>query len=499
MQVAPAVRVAIDEALGKPPGSVSTGQLVAALRALGFDFVFDTLFGADLTVVEEGAELLERLAGHLLAAKSAREAEAAGAAAAAAAAVPPPPMPMFTSCCPGWVAMVEKSNPELIPYLSSCKVREQKRKRERQNDFCSSTTPSSFPPPAGRRLRFDNETNRKPNLQQKKRQRNKLQSPQMMMGAVIKNYFAAAAGKSPDEIVSVSLMPCIRKQGEADRPWFATAAGGGGDAAARDVDRPSFAAKGLARDVDHVITTVELARILRDKGVDPEALSESEFDAPLGEGSGGAQLFGTTGGVMEAALRTVAERVTGEAMPGLVYAGVRGLEGVREATVSLQPGKGTPFYELLMPPAPPAGAARGDGAPAPDAPPPPPPPPPLQIRVAVANGLGNAKKLVKAMADGAARYDFVEVMACPGGCIGGGGQPRSADRLVGQRRQAAIYALDEKKAIRRPHDNALVKRLYADFLGGKAGSRKAHELLHTHYVKGGPEEGGGGGGGGGAD
>jgi iron only hydrogenase large subunit-like protein len=249
VQVAPAVRVAISEALGKAPGAVKTGQMVAALRRLGFDYVFDTLFGADLTIMEEGTELLERLAAHLEQAKKQRDASAKGGDAAAAAA-PPPPLPMFTSCCPGWIAMVEKSNPELIPYLSTCK------------------------------------------------------SPQMMMGAVISNYFAATAGVPPEKLVSVSVMPCVRKQGEADRPWFATT--------------------GVARDVEHVITTVELAKALQERGIDPEALPEEEFDSPLGVGSGGGQLFGTTGGVMEAALRTVAELVTGKPMDNLVYDQVRG-------------------------------------------------------------------------------------------------------------------------------------------------------------------------------
>jgi iron-only hydrogenase group A len=395
-QIAPAVRVAISEALGKPPGSVKTGQMVAGLRRLGFDYVFDTLFGADLTIMEEGTELLERLAAHLEQAKKERDA-AAGQGDAAAASAPPPPMPMFTSCCPGWIAMVEKSNPELIPYLSTCK------------------------------------------------------SPQMMLGAVIKNYFAASANVPPEKVVGVSIMPCVRKQGEADRPWFATT--------------------GVARDVDHVITTVELAKAFNEAGIDPETLEEEEFDSPLGEGSGGGQLFGTTGGVMEAALRTVAELVTGKPMDKIVYDEVRGLEGIREATISLQPGQGTPFYELMMP------GGGGEGA----------APPPLEIRVAVANGLGNAKKLIKAMKDGEARFDFAEVMACPGGCISGGGQPRSADKQIANTRQAAIFALDEKAKIRRPHENEFIQRLYANYLGGRAGHGKAHELFHTHYVAGGVE------------
>lgn len=396
-QIAPAVRVAISEALGKPPGAVKTGQMVAGLRLLGFDYVFDTLFGADLTIMEEGTELLERLAAHLEQAKRERDA-AAGKGDAAAAAAPPPPLPMFTSCCPGWVAMVEKSNPELIPYLSTCK------------------------------------------------------SPQMMLGAVIKNYFAASANVPPEKVVGVSVMPCVRKQGEADRPWFATT--------------------GVARDVDHVITTVELAKAFQERGIDPESLPEEEFDSPLGEGSGGGQLFGTTGGVMEAALRTVAEIVTGKTMDKIVYDEVRGLEGIREATISLQPGVGTPFYELLMP----GGAGEA-------------PPPPLELRVAVANGLGNAKKLIKAMADGSLKVDMVEVMACPGGCISGGGQPRSADKEVAQKRQAAMYAIDERLKLRRPHENAFIQRLYKNYLGGRPGHGKAHELLHTHYVAGGVEGG----------
>lgn len=297
--------------------------------------------------------------------------------------------------------MVEKSNPELIPFLSTCK------------------------------------------------------SPQMMLGAVIKNYFAASAGVKPQDVVGVSIMPCVRKQGEADRPWFATT--------------------GVARDVDHVITTVELAKALQQSGIDPEALAEEEFDAPLGEGSGGSQLFGCTGGVMEAALRTVAEVVTGEKMEQLVYADVRGLEGIKEATVSLLPGKGTPFYALMG-----GGGSEEQGVA---------PPRPLEVRVAVANGLGNAKKLIKSMADGEKAYDFVEVMACPGGCIGGGGQPRSADKGIATVRQAALYAIDEKKTLRRPHENAFVQQLYKNFLDGKPGSRKAHELLHTHYVAGGVPEG----------
>lgn len=351
--------------------------------------------------MEEGTELLERLATHLEQAKKERDAAAAGGNAPAAAA-PPPPLPMFTSCCPGWIAMVEKSNPELIPYLSTCK------------------------------------------------------SPQMMLGAVITNYFAATAGVTPDKLVSVSVMPCVRKQGEADRPWFATT--------------------GVARDVQHVITTVELAKALQEQGIDPETLAEEEFDSPLGVGSGGGQLFGTTGGVMEAALRTVAELVTGKPMEKVVYEEVRGLEGVREATVSLAPGKESPFYGLLMP-----GGVDASSADAP-------PPPPLEVKVAVCNGLGSAKKYIKEMSEGKRDASFVEVMACPGGCISGGGQPRSADKNIASVRQSALYAIDEKMQLRRPHDNPFIQELYRSYLEGRPGSHKAHELLHTHYVAGGVDD-----------
>ncbi|KAF6255154.1 Fe-hydrogenase [Scenedesmus sp. NREL 46B-D3] len=373
-QIAPAVRVAIAEAIGLKPGDVSVGQLVAGLRQLGFDYVFDTLFGADLTIMEEGTELLHRLQDHLEQHPNKEE-----------------PLPMFTSCCPGWVAMVEKSNPELIPYLSSCK------------------------------------------------------SPQMMLGAVIKNYFAAECGASAEDICNVSVMPCVRKQGEADREWLNTT--------------------GLARDVDHVVTTVELGRIFVQRGIKLDELQESPFDNPIGEGSGGGLLFGTTGGVMEAALRTVYELVTQQAMDRIVFEDVRGLEGIKESTLHLQPGPTSPFKAFA--------GADGRG---------------ITLHIAVANGLGNAKKLIKQLSEGQRRYDFVEVMACPGGCIGGGGQPRSTDKQILQKRQAAMYALDERAVIRRSHENPLINALYENFLGAP-NSHKAHDLLHTHYVPGGvPDE-----------
>eukprot|EP00878_Enallax_costatus_P003750 GHUV01003966.1.p1 GENE.GHUV01003966.1~~GHUV01003966.1.p1 ORF type:complete len:391 (+),score=137.76 GHUV01003966.1:476-1648(+) len=373
-QVAPAVRVAIAETIGLNPGDVTIGQLVTGLRMLGFDYVFDTLFGADLTIMEEGTELLHRLQVHLEQHPNKEE-----------------PLPMFTSCCPGWVAMVEKSNPELIPYLSSCK------------------------------------------------------SPQMMLGAVIKNYYAQQVGVQPSDICNVSVMPCVRKQGEADREWFNTT--------------------GLARDVDHVITTAEIGKILVERGIKLNELPESNFDNPIGEGTGGALLFGTTGGVMEAALRTVYEVVTQKSMGRINFEEVRGLDGIKEAKLTLKPGDKSPFKAFAGP--------DGEG---------------ITLNIAVANGLGNAKKLIKSLAEGKAKYDFVEVMACPGGCIGGGGQPRSTDKQILQKRQQAMYTLDERHTLRRSHENPFIQALYEQFLG-EPNSHKAHELLHTHYMAGGiPEE-----------
>jgi len=283
--------------------------------------------------------------------------------------------------------LAQKSNPELIPYLSTCK------------------------------------------------------SPQMMLGAVIKNYFARETGKSPTEICNVSVMPCVRKQGEADREWFNTT--------------------GQARDVDHVMTTAELGKIFVERGIKLNELPESEFDCLVGEGSGGAVLFGTTGGVMEAALRTVYEQVTAEPMGRIVFEEARGLDGLKEAKITIKPGDKSPFKMFAGP--------NGEG---------------ITLNIAVANGLGSAKKLIKGLQDGSAKYDFIEVMACPGGCIGGGGQPRSTDKQILSKRQAAMYDLDERSTIRRSHDNPLIQQLYKEFLG-EPNSHKAHDLLHTHYVPGG--------------
>ncbi|GLC64317.1 fungal hydrophobin SC3-like protein [Pleodorina starrii] len=458
-QVAPAVRVAIAECFGLAPGATSPGQLVEALRRLGFDLVFDTVFGADLTIMEEATELLLRLQAQLEADVGVDETVRQQHSQQTSQQQQHhhqryEPLPMFTSCCPGWIGLMEKSYPDLIPYVSSCK------------------------------------------------------SPQTMLGAMAKTYMADKAGISPNDICMVSIMPCVRKQGEADRDWFCLGGRGG------------------ARDVDHVITTAELGNILKERGINLPELPEGDWDQPLGLGTGAGVIFGTTGGVMEAALRTAYELVTQERLPRLTFSEVRGLEGIKEAEVRMVPPPGSKFATLLethtaapAPPPPPpaeakaqatdeagtagsgsgsgigtspgAGAGVGTGAGAGA----------LQwdggatfvaddgrrglrLRVAVANGLGNAKKLISKMQSGECKYDFVEVMACPAGCIGGGGQPRSTDKQIALKRQQALYGLDERSTIRRCHENPAVQAAYKEFLGEPC-SDKAHELLHTHYVPGG--------------
>nr|WNF20811.1 hydrogenase [synthetic construct] len=401
-QVAPAVRVAIAESFGLAPGAVSPGKLATGLRALGFDQVFDTLFGADLTIMEEGSELLHRLTEHLEAHPHSDE-----------------PLPMFTSCCPGWIAMLEKSYPDLIPYVSSCK------------------------------------------------------SPQMMLAAMVKSYLAEKKGIAPKDMVMVSIMPCTRKQSEADRDWFCV-----------DAD-PTL------RQLDHVITTVELGNIFKERGINLAELPEGEWDNPMGVGSGAGVLFGTTGGVMEAALRTAYELFTGTPLPRLSLSEVRGMDGIKETNITMVPAPGSKFEELLKHRAAARAEAAAHGTPGPlawdggagftseDG-------TGITLNIAVANGLGNAKKLIKQLAAGESKYDFIEVMACPGGCIGGGGQPRSADKQILQKRQAALYDLDERNTLRRSHENEAVNQLYKEFLGEPL-SHRAHELLHTHYVPGGAE------------
>lgn len=366
-QTAPAVRVALGEEFGLPPGTITTGKMVTALKQMGFDYVFDTLAGADITIMEEGNELMERLYSNIHPDQH------------------PAPLPMFTSCCPGWVEMMEKSYPDLIPHVSSTK------------------------------------------------------SPHMIVGSAIKNYFAKKIGRQPQEVVVVSIMPCLKKQGEADRMMHQTQEG--------------------VREVDHVITTRDMAKMITEKGWDYASLPDSEFDTFLGLSTGAAAIFGTTGGVMEAALRTVYDLASGEQLPRLQLAEVRGLDGVKEASVTIRANPDGPLKNAE----------------------------PVEVRVAVANGLGNAKKLVKAVQEGSAMYHFVEVMACPGGCIGGGGQPRSKDKEVLMKRQQGLYNVDERTILRRSYESPVVKALYEEWLG-KPGSHEAHATLHTYYEPCGPEQ-----------
>ena len=337
VQVAPAVRVALGDEFGLEPGELVTGKMTTALRMLGFNKVFDTNFTADLTIMEEGSELIERI-------KNGGK------------------LPLITSCSPGWVNYVEKHHPELMENLSTAK------------------------------------------------------SPQAMFGAVAKTYYAERVGISPKDIVSVSVMPCTAKKFEASRP---------------ELGRDG------CRDVDYVLTTRELAKLIRYEGLDMRNLPESGFDSPLGTSTGAAAIFGVTGGVMEAALRTAYEVFTGETLPRLDFEEVRGFEGIKEATIDLN---GTP------------------------------------LKVAVAHTLKNAEKLMEHAED----YAFIEVMACPGGCIGGGGQPIGTNNAIRKQRIQAIYELDKSLPIRKSHENPEIQAIYKNYFG-KPLSQKAHDLLHTHY------------------
>lgn len=346
-QTAPAVRVAIGEEFGMPIGTRCTGKMVSAIRRLGADKVFDVDFAADLTIMEEGTELLNRIKNGGV-------------------------LPMITSCSPGWIKYCETFYPDFIPNLSTCK------------------------------------------------------SPNQMQGAVTKTYFAKQNDLDPRDIYVVSVMPCTAKKFE--------------------IARPEFGRDGY-RDVDANLTTRELARMIRQAGLDFVHLPEEEFDDMLGESTGAGVIFGVTGGVMEAALRTVVDVLTGKDMPRLEYADVRGLEGIKEATVSVN---GT------------------------------------DINVAIVHGTANAAKLLNAIRAGEKTYHFIEVMGCPGGCVTGGGQPIVDARTryyVDPRaaRAAATYSEDESMAIRKSHKNPAIQKLYAEFLG-EPNSHIAHELLHTTYV-----------------
>jgi len=361
VQTAPAIRASLGEALGMAPGSLVTGKMVAALRRLGFSKVFDTQFTADLTIMEEGTELLERAKG--------------GGT-----------LPMITSCSPGWINFIETFYPSLLSHLSTCK------------------------------------------------------SPQQMFGAVAKTYYAEKAGIAPENMRVVSIMPCTAKKGEAKRKGMDSASlwwEGKGGTKARG--------KGTARyqDVDWALTTRELARMIRLSGIDMAALPEEEFDSPLGASTGAATIFGTTGGVMEAALRTVYEILEGKPLPQTDFTPVRGLQGIKTAEVPV------------------AG---------------------MKVRVAVVHGLKNARVLLDEMAAGKSTYHFIEVMSCPGGCIGGGGQPVLPDMEKKLARNRSLYAEDLRLPERKSHQNIEVSALYKEFLGKPAG-HLSHELLHTHYAE----------------
>lgn len=359
VQTAPAVRVALGEEFGYPPGTIVTGKMASALREIGFDDIFDTNFGADLTILEEGHEFLRRL----------------GSALTGGHAV----LPMITSCSPGWIKYVEHEFPQELDHLSTCK------------------------------------------------------SPHMMLGALVKTYYAQKLGLRPEDLFVVSVMPCTAKKFE--------------------ITRPEMYWEGVPT-VDAVLTTRELARMIRDAGIEFRELPDSRFDDPLGFSTGAADIFGTTGGVMEAALRTVYELVTGREIPfeRLEVTPVRGLSQIKEACLRIE-GTTPPFAYL-------------EG---------------VELRVAVTSGLSGAKRLMRDVAEGHSPYHFIEVMGCPGGCIAGGGQPKPTNRAVREARMRAIYAEDSGKPKRKSHENPYIQKLYEEFLGEPLGER-SHRLLHTHYT-----------------
>jgi len=362
VQTAPAVRVALGEDLGYDPGERVTGKMVNALRQLGFSSVLDTDFSADLTIMEEGTELLLRLKKALVDGDKKVS------------------LPMFTSCSPGWIKFIEHKYPEFLPNLSTCK------------------------------------------------------SPQQMFGALAKTYYAKKRNIDPSKIVSVSIMPCTAKKFEADRP--------------------EMRASGF-KDVDFVLTTRELAVMIKQAGLDFRNLEEAKYDSIMGDSTGAGVIFGATGGVMEAALRTAYEIVTGREVPfgNLNITPVRGMDGVKEATIKIEGC--VDAWKFL------------EGA---------------ELKVAIAHGLVNANKIMKLVREGKAPYHFIEIMACPGGCIGGGGQPIPTNMQIRKNRMKAIYAEDEHMVLRKSHENPEVIAIYKEFLE-KPNSHKSHELLHTHYVE----------------
>lgn len=348
VQTAPAVRAALGEEFGEAPGTLVTGQMVSALRRLGFDYVFDTDFAADLTIMEEGTELLDRLTKHLNGDKEVN-------------------LPILTSCCPAWVSFFEHHFPEMLDIPSSAR------------------------------------------------------SPQQMFGAIAKTYFADKINVKREDLVVVSVMPCLAKKYEAQREEFA-------------VDGNP--------DVDLSISTRELAHLIKEANLELMGLPEEDFDKPMGESTGAGVIFGTTGGVIEAATRTAYELHTGKDLPKLDFEELRGFDGIRKAEVDF------------------------DGQP---------------IKIGIAHGLGNARQLLEEIKAGTSEFHAIEIMSCPGGCIGGGGQPlHHSDSSILKARSEAIYREDKGKKLRKSHQNPEIIKLYEEFLG-KPMSEKAHHLLHTCY------------------
>jgi NADP-reducing hydrogenase subunit HndD len=346
VQTAPAVRVALGEEFGMSIGTNVKGKMVTALKRIGFDKVFDTNTGADLTIMEEANEFVERVSSGGV-------------------------LPMITSCSPGWVRFAEKNYGDLLDHLSSCK------------------------------------------------------SPHQMFGAIIKSYYAEKYGIDRNKICTVSVMPCIAKKYECTRPEM-------------EVDG--------VRDVDYVITTRELAKMIKQANIDFAILGDTDFDDPMGEASGAGAIFGTTGGVMEAAIRTAVDTLEGRSVDKIVYTEVRGEKDIKEATLTIA-GK--------------------------------------EIKIAVASGLANARKLMDQIKKGESPYHFIEIMACPGGCVMGGGQPIKSSKIratvdVRKLRADSLYDIDERSVVRKSHESPVMKKLYEEFLE-KPGSHKAHKYLHTTY------------------
>jgi NADH-quinone oxidoreductase subunit G/NADP-reducing hydrogenase subunit HndD len=376
VQTAPAVRAALGEPFGMEPGSLVTGKMAAALRRMGFDATFDTNFTADLTILEEGYELLGRLAAGALASGAITKKQLK--ALNLPDHLPEPVLPMITSCSPGWIKYVEHFYGQQLAHLSSCK------------------------------------------------------SPHMMLGALTKSWYARKVGIDPSRLFVVSVMPCTAKKFE--------------------ITRPEMTNDGLPN-VDAVLTTRELARMIREAGIDFVSLPDESFDNPMGLSTGAADIFGTTGGVMEAALRTVYEVITGRELPfeNLHVQPIVGLERIKSASFQLESVK--PEWSFL------------EG---------------VTVKIAVTSGLAGASHLMEEIVAGQSEYLFIEVMGCPGGCISGGGQPRPTNDEVRQKRLAAIYREDEGKPLRKSHENPDILKLYSEFLGSPGG-HVSHELLHTTY------------------